>query len=65
VVRYSFGVGLFHSFLDAGSSRRSRTTASNRHEPRPNGISLLIGQLAVDATQAGVGLGRVVSFASQ
>jgi hypothetical protein len=29
VVRYSFGVGLFHSFLDAGLSRRSRT-------PRPN-----------------------------
>ena len=26
VVRYSFGVGLFHSFLDAGLSRRSRTT---------------------------------------
>jgi hypothetical protein len=29
VVRYSFGVGLFHSFLDAGLSRRSRTTQPN------------------------------------
>jgi hypothetical protein len=29
VVRYSFGVGLFHSFLDAGLSRRSRTPPPN------------------------------------
>ena len=29
VVRYSFGVGLFHSFLDAGLSRRSRTAVPN------------------------------------
>jgi hypothetical protein len=29
VVRYSFGVGLFHSFLHAGLSRRSRTPLPN------------------------------------
>ena len=29
VVRYSFGVGLFHSFPHAGLSRRSRTTRPN------------------------------------
>jgi hypothetical protein len=33
VVRYSFGVGLFHSFLHAGLSRRSAT--SHAGHPRP------------------------------
>ena len=34
VVRYSFGVGLFHSFLHAGLSRRSQTTAPERRRDR-------------------------------
>ncbi len=43
MVRYSFGVGLSHSFLDAGLSRRSRTTLSPVLAARPNGMAVAPG----------------------
>ena len=43
VVRYSFGVGLFHSFLDAGLSRRSRTCARTTPSSVPRRVPIGIG----------------------